>query len=324
MMTRYLSGLCVAGLSLCGGGWLIVAVAAFGGERGGGAGRVNLATGAGLVVVGCVTAVAWSVAWRRRLRADGVLAGRFLLVSRREARRNRRQLARDVRRTTTQAKRAARAARRDGRRLSEVPASAAADASGFPPLDIGADLGGWVAADPAARERATGNGHHPGQGPANGHRPGRATAAGGGLASGHGAGRGNMSVYDAGQGSVNGHGPADSGAGARAANGNGTAATGHDGASAADVLGELRTLLEPLLTATRSPASPAPQAPGPRSPAPPAADAPVTGPADPAAALLPRRLPRVLPRQAQSRPGPAPAADDEALRQIAESEEAWW
>ena len=30
-MTRYLSGLCVAGLGLCGGGWLVVAAAAFGG-----------------------------------------------------------------------------------------------------------------------------------------------------------------------------------------------------------------------------------------------------------------------------------------------------
>jgi hypothetical protein len=68
----YLSGLCVAGLGLCGGGWLIMAALAFPGEAGN-AGRVNLATGAALVLVGSATAAAWAVAWRRRLRADGVL-----------------------------------------------------------------------------------------------------------------------------------------------------------------------------------------------------------------------------------------------------------
>ena len=99
-MTRYLSGLCVAGLGLCGGGWLIVATEAFGGAGAGGAGRVNLATGAGLILASCVAMIAWAVAWRRRMRMDGVLGRRFLLVSRREARRNRRELARDIRRAT--------------------------------------------------------------------------------------------------------------------------------------------------------------------------------------------------------------------------------
>jgi hypothetical protein len=70
-MTRYLSGLCVAGLGLCGGGWLIVATAAFGVTGGGSAGRVNLATGAGLVLASCVAIAAWAVAWRRRMRMDG-------------------------------------------------------------------------------------------------------------------------------------------------------------------------------------------------------------------------------------------------------------
>jgi hypothetical protein len=69
-MTRYLSGLCVAGLGLCGGGWLIVATVAFGGA-GGGAGKVNLATGAGLALASCAALVAWAVAWRRRMRTDG-------------------------------------------------------------------------------------------------------------------------------------------------------------------------------------------------------------------------------------------------------------
>ena len=50
-MTRYLSGLCVAGLGLCGGCWLVVAAVAFGGESAGRAGRVNLLTGAVLIAV---------------------------------------------------------------------------------------------------------------------------------------------------------------------------------------------------------------------------------------------------------------------------------
>jgi hypothetical protein len=114
-MTRYLSGLCVAGLGLCGGGWLIVATAAFGVAGGGSAGKVNLATGAGLILASCVAIVAWAAAWRRRMRTDGVLGRRFLLVTRREARRNRRDLSRDVRRATRLAQRAARQARRGAR-----------------------------------------------------------------------------------------------------------------------------------------------------------------------------------------------------------------
>lgn len=119
-MTRYLSGLCVAGLGLCGGGWLVVAAVAFGGMDGGDAGRVNLATGAGLMVIACVTAVAWVVAWRRRMRADGVLGERFGTVSRRQARRNRRELTRDVRRAARSAKRSAREARRRARRFPRL------------------------------------------------------------------------------------------------------------------------------------------------------------------------------------------------------------
>ena len=135
-MTRYLSGLCVAGLGLCGGGWLIVATAAFGGD-GGGAGKVNLATGAGLVLASCAALAAWAVAWRRRMRTDGVLGRRFLLVSRREARRNRRDLARDVRRATRLAKRAARQARRGQARLADGEATGGTGGSGA------TDHGSW-------------------------------------------------------------------------------------------------------------------------------------------------------------------------------------
>ena len=72
-MTRYLSGLCVGGLGLCGGGWLVVAAVAFGGESAGRAGRVNLVTGAVLIAVSGLSLVCWSWAWRQRMRADGVL-----------------------------------------------------------------------------------------------------------------------------------------------------------------------------------------------------------------------------------------------------------
>jgi hypothetical protein len=73
-MSRYLSGLCVAGLGLCGGGWLIVAALAFGRQRGADAVTANLATGGGLVAICCASTAAWAMARRRRLRADGVLA----------------------------------------------------------------------------------------------------------------------------------------------------------------------------------------------------------------------------------------------------------
>jgi hypothetical protein len=102
MKTRYLSGLCVAGLGLCAGGWLLVAALAFGGE-GGHARLVNLMSGAALLALSALTATAWAVTWRRRLRADGVLVWR---VSHREARRNRRRLARDIRQASRLAKRA--------------------------------------------------------------------------------------------------------------------------------------------------------------------------------------------------------------------------
>ena len=102
-MTRYLSGLCVAGLGLCGGGWLVVAAVAFGGTDGGdaegqpddrrGADRGRLHHGGGL---GDGVAA--------RMRADGVLGERFVTVSRRQARRNRRELTRDVRRAARTAK----------------------------------------------------------------------------------------------------------------------------------------------------------------------------------------------------------------------------
>jgi hypothetical protein len=144
-MTRYLSGLCVAGLGLCGGGWLVVAAVAFGGESAGRAGRVNLLTGAVLIAVSGLSLVCWSWAWRQRMRADGVLADRFLLVSRREARRNRRALNRDVRRAAKLAKRSARGARRAARRSSRLAGGGALGEDGA--LGDGVALGVAEAGD---------------------------------------------------------------------------------------------------------------------------------------------------------------------------------
>ena len=150
-MTRYLSGLCVAGLGLCGGGWLVVAAVAFGGESAGLAGRVNLLTGAVLIAVGCLSLVCWSCAWRQRLRADGVLADRFLLVSRREARRNRRALGRDVRRAGKLAERSARDARRAARRSARLASGGALSEGGV--LGAGVALGVASAGDEPLRPR---------------------------------------------------------------------------------------------------------------------------------------------------------------------------
>jgi hypothetical protein len=95
---QYVSGLCAATLGLCAAGWLALAPVAFG-YRDGAAGPARAAlhralladrgTAAALAVVSLATLLAWIVAWRRRLRADGVLAGaswREARVLRRRAR----------------------------------------------------------------------------------------------------------------------------------------------------------------------------------------------------------------------------------------------
>ena len=94
-MGRYLSGLCVATLGLCAAGWLALAPVAFGYRGAGGPGTslpsaglqraagADWATAAGLAVVSLVTLACWIAAWRRRLRADGIL----VRASRRQARR---------------------------------------------------------------------------------------------------------------------------------------------------------------------------------------------------------------------------------------------
>jgi hypothetical protein len=96
-MGRYLSGLCAAGLGLCGGGWLIVTAVLVGGAPSD-ATLVTLATGAGVALVSVVALGCWSLAWRQRMRSDGVLRVESRPPSPRQARRSRRALRREMRR----------------------------------------------------------------------------------------------------------------------------------------------------------------------------------------------------------------------------------
>jgi hypothetical protein len=224
-MTRYLSGLCVAGLGLCAGGWLVVAAVAFGGKSAGLAGRVNLLTGVGLIALCCLSMVCWSFAWRQRMRVDGVLADRRLAVSRREARRDRRVLGRDVRRAGKVAGRSARGARRAARRSARAG-------------------GGGVLSGGALGE-------------------GGVLSAGAGLGSGSPAGQpGNVAVsYGTSANGVNGrrngNGIGANRSGGTSVNGdgaNGSAGAGLNGSAgdAAELIGQLREMLVPLLAATGS------------------------------------------------------------------------
>ena len=95
---RYVSGLCVATLGLCAAGWLALAPVAFGYRSAGRAGMslhratwADWATAAALAVVSLVTLACWVVAWRRRLRADGILARASRRQARRETRAQRRR-----------------------------------------------------------------------------------------------------------------------------------------------------------------------------------------------------------------------------------------
>jgi hypothetical protein len=94
LLARYMSGLCVAVIGLCASGWLVLAPVALG-YRGSAPHRTALAdraTGGGLAVVSLLTLIFWAIAWRRKLRADGVLPR----MSRRRARREERDVRRAV------------------------------------------------------------------------------------------------------------------------------------------------------------------------------------------------------------------------------------
>ena len=316
-MTRYLSGLSVAGLGLCGGGWLVVAAVAFGGESDGRAGRVNLLTGAVLIAVGGLSLVCWSCAWRQRLRAEGVLADRFPLVSRREARRNRRALSRDVRRAGRLAERSARDARRAARRSARLASGGALSEGGV--LGEGVALGVASAGDDRYGAGVSSE----------------TTAASEFSVNRAAASRAAASAASASGTSVRGTSPVGTDA-----HGNGVSASGASGASAnpgeraAELISELRSMLEPLLAATGGQSALAEQ---------PSALAGQPAPAGPAAAAappLPRRSrfaselrPRVtaadlaIPgaRSApMSIPRLAPAADDGTPGPASDGEDAWW
>ena len=308
-MTRYLSGLCVAGLGLCGGGWLVVAAVAFGGESAGRAGRVNLLTGAVLIAVSCLSLVCWSSAWRQRLRADGVLADRFPLVSRREARRNRRALSRDVRRAAKLAERSARGARRAARRSARLASGGA--------LSEGGGLGEGVALGVAS---------------AGEEQYGRAAGSYGAGPNGsaaNGAGLGGVGVHAA-----HGKGGSDPGVSAAGAN---------PGERAAELIVELRSMLEPLLAAAGGqpalaeqlstlvgqPAASEQPAPAGQTATAAAASSPLPRRSRFASELRPRMTAAdlAMPRARSapmSIPRLAPAADDSALGPASDGEDTWW
>lgn len=330
-MTRYLSGLCVAGLGLCGGGWLVAAVA-FGGESAGLAGRVNLMTGAGLIAVCGLSLVCWSLAWRQRMRVDGVLAGRLLLVSKHKARQNRRALGRDVRRAGKLAERSARDARRAARR------SARAGADGM--------LGGGRTEE-GVRSAGAGLGSaSPAGQPGNVAVSYRTNANGVNGSNGKG-----IDANRSGGTSVNGHSVNGRGANGHSANGhsangsprsgaNGSAGAGLNGSTgdAAELIGQLREMLVPLLAATESQPSQGEQAgvsqngvsglPR-RTPSAsafrPRATIPMprleSGPA-PVPQMPVRQVPPM--RQRPMHPMSAPVAGDDGLGVPVDSEEAWW
>jgi hypothetical protein len=269
-MTRYLSGLCVAGLGLCGGGWLVVAAVAFGGESAGLAGDVNLLTGAGLIALSALSLVCWSVAWRQRMRVDGVLADRFLAVSKRDARRNRRALGRDVRRAGKLAERSARGARRTARRSA---------------------------------------------------RAGGGVLHSGGVHSGGVHSGGVQGIGATGSGGTGGNGEGAPGPAVAGVNGS----TG----DAAELIGQLREMLAPLLTATGSQPALGDQAGSAASWLP---QRTPSGSAFRPQATVPMPWVETVPapvRQppARQRPVPrlaVPAVDDNGLGSPVDSEEAWW
>jgi hypothetical protein len=84
---RYLAGLCVSALGLCASGWLVLTPFAFGYHGRGRIAVTDFATGGGLALVALLTLSCWALAWRRKLRADGVLPARQSRRSRRSARR---------------------------------------------------------------------------------------------------------------------------------------------------------------------------------------------------------------------------------------------
>jgi hypothetical protein len=276
-------------------------------------------TGAGLIAVCCLSLVCWSFAWRQRMRVDGVLADRFLLVSKREARRNRRSLGRDVRRAGKLAGRSARDARRAARRSARAGGGGKLSGSALSEGGVrsaGAGLGGASSADEPSSMAVSYGTSLNGVNGTNGKRVG-INRSGGTSMNAEGANREGA------------NGSAVAGAnGSAGINVNGASATGRYepvAAGATELINQLREMLVPLLATSASQPTIGEQA---------------------AASGLPRRTPSASafrPRSAQlpqaripqarmpARPVPqtpvppmaAPAADD-GLGVPVDSEEAWW
>jgi hypothetical protein len=85
LVAHYLTALCVSALGMCGGGWLLLTPFAFGYPAHGREAVTAMATGAGLIAVCLLTMLCWVLAWRRRLRADGVLPSRVSRLARQRA-----------------------------------------------------------------------------------------------------------------------------------------------------------------------------------------------------------------------------------------------
>jgi hypothetical protein len=102
---QYVSGLGVAILGLCAAGGLALVPVASGYRAGGAqpqaalhrAALADWGTAAALGVVSLTTLVAWIVAWRRKLRADGILAPSAWREARAQRRRERRRERDEVR-----------------------------------------------------------------------------------------------------------------------------------------------------------------------------------------------------------------------------------
>jgi hypothetical protein len=139
---QYLAGMCIAGLSVCAGGWLVVTALISAGSTEGkwdhGAVTI-LATGAGLALVAAVTFTCWVMAWRQVMRADGVLYGEARRRSRRDARRLSRQEAREAKLEAAAARREARQVRREARAMGKRERAVQADQVRAVPLNV--DLG---------------------------------------------------------------------------------------------------------------------------------------------------------------------------------------
>jgi len=309
-MSRYLSGLCVAGLGLCAGGWLIVAAVAFGGKTAGHAGQVNLLTGAGLIVVCGLSLVCWSFAWRQRMRVDGVLADRSLTVSTRDTRHNRRAIGRDDRRAGKLAERSARDARRAARRSARAGSGGMLSGGALGESGVRSAGVGLGSAPPADEPRSVAVSHGPSANGVNG-----TNIKGVGVNRSRGTGMTGM----------NGNG----------ANGSaGAGANGSAGEGAAELISQLREMLVPLLTATGSqPAQPtlAEQASAsglPRRTPSASAFRPRTTVPMPRVESGPvpaRQLPaRQLPMRQRTLPHLAAPAVDDGLGVPVDSEEAWW